>query len=76
MGMIVMVIRRPIFAPVDTFAAKSTTWSFSVVASLERELMDRQSAATNAATPDASFTTKVCMEKITDSSLRPFFSSP
>ena len=26
--------------------------------------------------PEASFTTKVCMEKITLSSRRPFFSSP
>ena len=36
----------------------------------------RQMEAMRAATPDASFTTKVCMEKITLSSRRPFFISP
>ena len=76
MGMTVMVIRRPTFALSATVAAKSTAWSASVTSSELRLLMDRQMAAVNAAIPEASFTTKVCMEKITDSSRRPFFNSP
>ena len=53
-------------------AASTTTLDVSELILLNCKQID----ATNAATPLASFTTKVCIEKITDSSLLSVFNSP
>ena len=41
-----------------------------------RGIQSTTSPARNTATPDASFTVNVCIEKMTDSSLVPFITSP
>ena len=69
-GNTVIVIRNP---NTDD-AAVSAACSVSVL--LLRLQIDQQMDAMSAATPLASFTTKVCMEKITLSSLLLFFNSP
>ena len=69
MGMTVIVILSPITL---LLATCSTTASVS----LFRLKTDRHTDAISAATPEASFTTKVCMENITLSSRLLFFNSP
>ena len=73
-GRIVIVMRRPAFEAADTLSEKSTVCCASVVASLLSEKIDSAIEAIRAATPLASLTTKVCMEKTTLSSLLPFLS--
>ena len=75
-GRIVIVMRSPTFEEAGTVVERSMVCSASVAASLLRLKTCRQAAAMSAATPDASLTTKVCMEKTTLSSRRPFFNSP
>jgi len=65
-----MVIRSP--ATDEAAAAVETAASVSEL----RLHTDRQMEATRAAIPEASFTTKVCMEKMTLSSRRLFLTSP
>ena len=77
MGTTAMVKRRPVLAAALTPRDQSTSLSASLTSvPLCRWLTLSQMEATRAAMPEASFTTKVCMEKITLSSRRSFFSSP
>ena len=62
-GRIVIVMRSPTFEEAATVVERSMVCSASVAASLLRLKICRQAAAMSAATPDASLTTKVCIEK-------------
>ena len=62
----VMVMRSPATEPPEAPVAADTV---SLVSKFKWQRF-RHREATNAAIPEASFTTKVCMEKMTLSSLR------